>query len=260
MRKGFTLIEIGLFLAITGLLVAGIMVSTNNSISQQRYNDTPQDFAEFLRGIYSKVSDPQGIDKGRSDQAIYGKLVTFGESVNLGGGDNNRQEIFTYDIIGDADGAISGSDVLAALQTLNANVVLKKDGDTTYTPAGYAEGYSLKWDATLQDTNGNDFYGAIMVVRSPMSGTVYTYVMQKLSNQTVEVNKAVRNQTGNPFNPLLAALSNFKNTEDVDFCISTSDDTLYGGKRRNVRLSAGARNSSSVEVIPLDDPSQNRCK
>lgn len=260
MRKGFTLIEIGLFLAITGLLVAGIMASTNYSISQQRYNDTTQDFAEFLRGIYSKVSDPQGIDKGRSDKAIYGKLITFGEQYNLSHETNSRKEIFTYDIVGDADGAISGSDVLTALGKLNANVVLKKDGDTTYTPAGYAEGYSLKWDATLQDTNGNDFYGAIMVVRSPMSGTVYTYVMQKLGNQTVEVNKAVKNQTGNAINPLTSMLDSFKNTDDVDFCIATSDDTLYGGTHRNVRLSAGARNSSSVEVIPLDDPSQNRCK
>lgn len=71
-RNGFTLVEIVLFLAITSLLFVGIIAGTNNSIFQQRYNDSVQNFAEFLRRIYSEVANPQSVGDGRSDSAIYG--------------------------------------------------------------------------------------------------------------------------------------------------------------------------------------------
>ena len=80
MRRGFTLIEVALFLAVTGLLFAGVMVGVQNSIWQQRYNDTVQNFANFLRNVYSEVSNPQSSGNGRSEElAIYGKLISFGE-------------------------------------------------------------------------------------------------------------------------------------------------------------------------------------
>ena len=54
-RKGFTLVEIALFLSITALLFAGIIVGTNNSIAQQRYTDAVQNFTELLRSVYPEV-------------------------------------------------------------------------------------------------------------------------------------------------------------------------------------------------------------
>ena len=58
MRKnklGFTLIEVSLFLAITGLLFLGVTLGVQNSIYQQRYNDAVQSFANFLGNIYDEV-------------------------------------------------------------------------------------------------------------------------------------------------------------------------------------------------------------
>ena len=78
-RRGFTLVEVALFLAITAAIFVSIAVGTQNSIFQQRYNDAVQNFAEFLRSMYSQVTNVQSEGYGRSEYAIYGKLVNFEE-------------------------------------------------------------------------------------------------------------------------------------------------------------------------------------
>ena len=65
-KHGFTIIEVSLFLAITALLFVGITVGTQNSINQQRYADSVNSFADFLRNVYSQVSNPQSAGKGNS--------------------------------------------------------------------------------------------------------------------------------------------------------------------------------------------------
>ena len=100
-RKGFTLIEIALFLGVTALIFLGVAVGVNNSLFQQQYNDSTSSFLEYMRSIYSKVSNPQGFGDGASESAIYGKLVVFGESVNLKGEPiTPGTEVFSYDVIG----------------------------------------------------------------------------------------------------------------------------------------------------------------
>ena len=81
-RRGFTLVEVSLFLAITAAVFVGVAVGTQNSIFQQRYNDAVQNFAEFLRSMYSQVTNVQSEGHGRSEYAIYGKLVNFEEDEN----------------------------------------------------------------------------------------------------------------------------------------------------------------------------------
>ena len=54
-RQGFTIIEVILFLAITGALLAGLLAGSVSSIKRQRYNDSVNDFVEFLRRTYSEV-------------------------------------------------------------------------------------------------------------------------------------------------------------------------------------------------------------
>jgi prepilin-type N-terminal cleavage/methylation domain-containing protein len=58
-HKGFTIIEVMIFLAISGLLLVGVLIGTGTTIARQRYNDAVQSFAEFLRQQYSFVINPQ---------------------------------------------------------------------------------------------------------------------------------------------------------------------------------------------------------
>ena len=124
---GFTLVEVTLFLAVSGLLLLGVLSMTQASITSQRFNDVTQNFAEFLRKVYSDVANPQGIGEGRSEQAIYGRMITFGEKVDLSGNNvpSGEQKIFVYDVVGSANGIGTG-DAISMLEGVGANTIIIK--------------------------------------------------------------------------------------------------------------------------------------
>lgn len=234
-KGGFTLVEVSLFLAITGLLFLGVTIGVQNSIFQQRYNDSVQSFVEFLRTAYSKTENVQGTNKGgNSKKAIYGKLITFGEVKNLAGGPNDG-EIFMYDVIGPArcEGGFNGA--LAALKKCGAEVI--ENGKLL----GLAESYKPRWSAAIQTVDKKPFVGAVLITRHPQSGTIHTFSM---FDKTVEVNSGAR------LNSFLENDS-FSSDKAVNFCVNPYGyDNKDSGIRADVRVEKWARNSSGVEVMP----------
>lgn len=252
-RRGFTLIEVSLFLAITGVVFVSIAVGTQNSIFQQRYNDSVQNFSEFLRTVYSQVKNVQNNEsKGNTDKAIYGKLVTFGEEYNLNGDKNADEMIFTYNVIGKIGN--EDGNIIDQLKDLEANVVYETYdalGHTNgYELAGFAESYLPRWGSKIQTTAGwngtsyDNFEGTLLIVRHPSSGVIYTKVL----SHTIQVNDILKNgSTDSKKNLLIDELDNFE-TEQVDFCVNPNGkekSTL----RRDVRLSKGLRNASGIQII-----------
>lgn len=256
-RNGFTLVEVMLFLGVSALLMLGVFGMAQTSIRAQRYNDSVQSFAEFLRRVYSEVANPQSIGDGRSDYAIYGKLVTFGEEYDLDGVTQilGKQKFFIYDVVGDSSGVGSGS-AKDTLKSVKANVVIIRDNKAE--PAGIVETYEPTWGAAIDTiSNGTPFVGALLVVRHPRSGTISTLVMK---NKTVQVNKILRTSTGRTIENLLSSqLDGFK-TEQVDFCVNPDGYELKSNSiRRDVRIIKEARNASGVELIEQDS-NENLCK
>ena len=205
-HKGFTIVEVALFIAITGLLFIGIAVGTSNSIQKQRFYDSTQTFAEFLRSIYSKVSNPQSVGDGRSDKAIYGKLIVFGEKVGLDGEEvknysDTAQRIYVYDVVGDIAYSSVGGSAQDMLNAVNANVVRVVEWNTAkkptkIAPTGEAEVFIPHWGAQIETTKKGEsepFTGSILVVRHPRSGTINTLV----SNKVIEVNEVVNDFNNN---------------------------------------------------------------
>ena len=211
-RRGFTLIEVVLFLGLTSALFLGIAIGVQNSVFQQRYNDSVQSFAEFLRSVYSQVANVQNEKYGRTGKAIYGKVVTF--DVLDEGSDNERNLIKTYNLLGDIRQApveeldmnletnkCNGTDsVIDRLCALNASIVYKDDDpfisgteDPSYHTVGFVETYEPRWDARIQtttpynDANGYDlFRGIIVITHSPSSGNISTYVLQDPQNASYD--------------------------------------------------------------------------
>ncbi len=267
MRRGFTLIEVALFLAVTGLLFAGVMVGVQNSIWQQRYNDTVQNFANFLRNVYSEVSNPQSSGNGRSEElAIYGKLISFGEKRGLDGAelDANTQKVFVYDVVGDVNAAKVGSgSIIELLEKLDANAVVRtKDKGVTVNAklAGIVESYSPIWGSVIEAAKGdsehaanNNLYkGSILIVRHPKSGAINTLV----SDNVIEVNETLKyadwsSSYGYIDELLTSKLSTFR-LEDANFCVNPYGIGENGTTKRNIRIVKNARNSSGVEIIDLD--------
>lgn len=275
-KFGFTLIEVALFLAVTGALFVAILVGTQNSIWQQRYNDATQSFANFIRNVYAEVSNPQSLGDGRSDLAIYGRLITFGESVGLDGQEipNNEQRFFVYDVVGDAsssaEGASSGP-VAEVLKNRNANVVIEQQnaaGAPEFTPAGITTGYSPIWGSVIETTSDglNDIYkGSILVVRHPGSGTIMTLK----SSTVIEVNSTLGEFDAGMVNAqkvrdllktvLDSSGDNGFKAEQTDFCLNPYGLGETGALRRDIRILKNAHNASGVEIIDLDSD-DNKCR
>lgn len=260
-KAGFTLVEIALFLAITGLIFVGVMVGTGNSIAQQRFNDSVQNFTELLRTTYSEVSNPQSVGEGRADVAIYGKLISFGQKTGLDGkplADQKEQRIFIYDVVGDVNN-VNGGPVEEVLKELGANVAVvtaTENGKVTEMgPAGEIKSYIPRWGASIEKTDRKLFTGSILIVRHPKSGTINTLVLDKtieVNQILVEANKNKRFAQNDPINTLLTSVLSGFTTQEIDFCINPSGVDTSEDNRRDIRLVRNARNASGVELIDLD--------
>ena len=194
---------------------------------------------------------------GASEQAVYGKLLTFGETYDsngkkLGTGD---YRIFSYTVVGEI-GEIGLGDALPALATLKANVVTSA-GDGTYRLAGIFQDYFPKWGAEIQTTaaynNGyGRFKGSVLIVRHPKSGSLLTFYNKK----TIEVNQALKTGTDNS-TLLTSQLGGFVSSE-INFCVNPNGASK-SESRRDIRIVKGARNVSGVVVIDQDG-ADNKCK
>ena len=161
LKKGFTIIEVVLFLAISGAIFAAIMSNTAATVARRRYTDSVQSFVEEIRNAYSATVNVENyriatedssyfcsvtagfingsltpnslIDNsakktadnypGRTKCAVYGQILTFGE-----GGSTN---INRYDLIGIAatdkidinDNGSGIDETLSSLKKVGANIV-----------------------------------------------------------------------------------------------------------------------------------------
>lgn len=252
-KRGFTLVEVAIFLAVTGVLFLGVTAGVQTSVYQQRRSDSVQNFIEFLRGVYSEVENVQNdAHKGNSEQAIYGRLVTFGESVNLTGnniGSEDKNRIFVYTVVGSINsesGQASGK-IQDALKDRKMDVRQISDESGTIT-AGYASEYIPKWGAVINPacSGANCSYeplkGTLLIARHPNSGTIWTLYRPG----TLEVNAAIAGNRS-PFDE--AVWSSFSYDNNVDFCVNPSGEE-GATDRTDVRLIAGARNASGIEQVP----------
>ena len=98
--NGFTIIEISLFLGLSGFLAVGLMAGWSNSINRQRYNDMVSTFKSEVQQVFFEVENPKndltqkirctdngtnisivlddsGNSRGTTDCIILGKMINF---------------------------------------------------------------------------------------------------------------------------------------------------------------------------------------
>ena len=263
-KKAFTLVEVSLFLALSGFLMIGLIIGANMSISRQRYNDTVNSFAEFIRGVYSDVlnvsndkvpsSKEDGEDAGRTGKAVYGKLIVIGDPGTA------PSEIYTYDVVGKAvnSSEITGENTLQDLISLGINIAYL---DSVNKNIPYKETrYILPWDGVIEASNSNNLRrDAILIVRSPSSGSIVTYSLNPSASPTPNLAfRAAFAGAADARNRFTQLLSNFQSNQNIDLCVDSPDNT--NKFRRDVRINAGANNSSFVEEVALDNETENKCK
>ena len=318
-RKGFTLIEVALFLAISGAIFAMVMTGVSTSTARRRYNDSVNDLVEQIRNAYSatinvenyrtkteessywcslssaykgsntlKNPDSRDTDNypGRTRCAIYGQVITFGEQ--------GSTRVNRYDIIGlaeiDERNNIDPDDedeLINSLKAVWANIVSIRQDNAALTSctvglAGTTSTYLPQWDATVENTRSGEvadrslYKGAIMIARSPVSGTVHTFFytdtgdINLANNGTLEVQNWLTTNAGTRscsgfYNTndyfIIQAINNnrFKNDKDLHLCVGSDDLFGVANRRRAIRVHADGSTESSVELLS-ESESADICK
>lgn len=331
LKKGFTIIEVALFLAISGALFAMVMSNTAINVARRRYNDTVNDFVEELKNAYSATinvenyrrntedssffcsissafnnsgglvvnSPTTGTGKtktdnlpGRSRCAVYGQVVVIR---GYKGTDNiDTTEINRYDLIGlalekdyDPEG---DDDVIASLRDYaKANIVTMKSTNGTYCSAGLAgtsSRYTPQSTGRLENQRGRGLYnGAIMITRSPISGTIHTYFyvadtsglddngsfkdtpeayadafnVQKWLNSTSPKSCGGFYNNQDYFVRKAILEGKMKKNGNLEVCVGSEDLYAVGNKRRAIRIHGDGSTESAVELL-TESESVSICK
>ena len=229
-NSGFTIIETSLVLAITGLLVAMVLIGIGSSLNHERYTDAVNQALAFFRGQYSQTTNvlndrpstescgSGGITtgnttRGASNCLLLGNLLRSSDGQNV----TVSQVIATHDPSDD-------SGVSAKTDTQILASALLKEGHQTAT-------YSVEWGTTFLrpgTTNAAPF--SVMVVRVPVSGTVETYVS---SSATASI----------------GSLINVSNQKDLKLCVDQRGFFGAGIQPMGVLIQKGATNSTGVQPI-----------
>lgn len=219
---GFTIIETMLFLAITGLLVVGVLVGTGTSINVQRYHDSIASLQSILQQQYSEVANVSNesyanvcgaisdVPRGQSDCVILGRFITT---------DSHTLQIKS--VTGQIPASFSGTtDDVAAIQEYNIQVSLVNN-----------EEYDLEWGASLVDDEDKDAVFSMLVLRSPNSGIIRTFINPTEKTDDGAIQDLV----------VATALD-----QSVNVCINSNG--LFTGGRSAVLVMPNTSSASGVEV------------
>lgn len=235
-ERGFTVIEVMLFLAVTGVLAVGILVGSGVSIGQQRYRDSVNSIKSFIQDQYSATTNVAndrtatwacdstadidttsvgaGQARGTSDCMLLGRFVTL---------DDSGTTFTASDVVGyrNANAVTAASDVLE----LQTNYRL---GISPISPTKE----EVAWGAAIvQPKTTNPMPITLLIVRSPLSGSVLTFTMDGVKT--------------NP-NALIDA-DNLKETKNL--CVD-SDIGTFVGRRAAVQIGAYASNQGAIQIPP----------
>lgn len=247
-KKGFTLIEVMLFLAISGLLLVGVMGGTYRAIATQRYNDSVRSFSEYLRQIYAEVISPESLGAGNSnDYAIYGKLVVFGLDE-----ENKETTVYSATLVGDTEIPTNSGGFIEELGTVNAGLFCGID-DTNFEST--VSIYHPLWQTRIQNIDKETFTGSVIIARSPTSGTVHT----AFTSEQFDIKSACSPTDHSASTRLTDALKRtpnvFSTADDVNFCLRSEDSSIV----RDIRVGADGRNTSAINIIDADSE-DNQCQ
>lgn len=185
--QGFTIVEVMLFLAVTGLIMAVFLTGIGTSLNRERYRDATSSFHDYIQGQYNLVAnvsnnrndneacsssgieiDGGGQGRGTSDCTIVGRIL---HASNDGQLITSAQVYATQDTFSGA----TDEEVLAAARLISSPAV---------------EEYVVEWGAKLVQPSPNNAVPStftILIVRMPNSGVIRTFTSQSANLSPVEM-------------------------------------------------------------------------
>lgn len=244
--KGFTIIETMLFLAITGLLLAGILIGSGVAIGIERYRDAATSLQVEIQQLYADTisvhnerDGNQACNAGGITSAVssrgQGECIMLGRYMTI----NSDGLIETMDIVGYPTSGVTGGDIAVL---------------SSYALFGFREttnSFSMEWDTRIAwPARGTSSQSptmpraiAIMTLRSPQSGFVYTFTRDNPSTDTIPNTTTLREMVvesrtvGDP---------NYGRDERI---ICVEPNGLVPGSRQAIRIGARASNATAISKV-----------
>lgn len=235
-QNGFTIIEVMLFLGVTGLLAIGILVGSGIAIGQQRYRDSVNSLKSFLQEQYNQTTNvtnarssawtchastavtegATGEPRGTSDCVLLGRYVTVNET----GTQMTASNVVGYRT---TDAPPAASDIEEVQDNYQLGV----------SPIDQEE-VEVSWGAQIVKPNtagANPMPMSILIVRSPLSGSVMTFTAEGVKTNLKE----------------LITVENFQQRRDL--CVN-ADAGTFVGRRMEVRIEPYAANQGAILIPP----------
>lgn len=243
-QRGFTVIEISLFLGITALLFLVAILGTGNTIRAVRFSDSGRSLTAYIQSQYDNIinglntrsgteSCTSGIvspgtnqSAGTSNCLLIGKLLVFKV---------NDPNVTLYNVLGTEPNNVDYSQSDEQLISAFHPQVVTNTGVTTY---------STPWQAYVSGTkrlSDNQAVDALLLIRSPKSSRVVSYTYKTGGSvasdlTTIVGNSANAGQTSN-------------------FCIKNADN--FGNPAKIVISNAPTQ--EAVQIVFDADSGGNEC-
>ncbi|MDO8335639.1 MAG: hypothetical protein Q7T74_02540 [Candidatus Saccharibacteria bacterium] len=261
-QDGFTIIEISLFFAVSGLLLVTMLSGVGVSIQRQRFTDSVNGTQAFLQQQYQETqvtlndrdtSDCGPLSRGASECLVVGKLI------DLGKGDANAEEVtlHSYEVIVNqnaADAAVNTDSPPGDRDFLNND-----DGDgvdaktkaikSTRSDQDYIVPWGAKLD-TLEDSKGNpgpsnsSDLRYILIARSPINGLISTYKLN--ISRDIELFDSTNSYS------IVGTIKDFEGTENqsIKACVASAD--LFSTKAL-LKITPGSSQDSVTTQFDTDE-------
>jgi type II secretory pathway pseudopilin PulG len=190
-QAGFTIIEVSLFLAVSGLLLATLVFGTQRMIGQTRFSDSVNDLTAYIQSQYESVrsgvnlrsNDPTASLCDTSSGVGVNKCFLLGKVMQFVGG-----VVRTYYVVGEEVADSGTTDIKAMIDshpqvdeasrsdyTVQWGAFFKNEGNNN---AGY------RYSSVSDDLAVSDIVDSIAILRSPVSARIMVYQFKGSANTT----------------------------------------------------------------------------
>jgi type II secretory pathway pseudopilin PulG len=250
-QTGFTVIEVMLFLAITGLMVVGMVAGTSISIQTQRYHDSVRSFKSLVQEQYAEIvstennrlrstfcgdgsatpveTEQDASVVGQSDCEIVGRYMV------VKGGD-----ISIYSVIANRNERAKPRDATDDITLMTNESYMRFGIDNSFVETGSMEwGAEIAWPSAGSDarTPRTPRNLSLLFIRSPDSGQVYTFSSSNVPEDT-------------PDGSAVLGMITSEGRSEVTICIDSAG--LLSNNNMFIYIAGHASSSSSVEALTND--------
>lgn len=195
--RGFTVIEVMLFLAVTGVIMSTLLVGLTVGINRARYKDAVSSYQSYWQGQYDEATNVVN-NRSRDNPCIDGKIQDPGVGTDSGRGTSNECTVVGRIIHSSADGEKLTSAPVYATIDYNSLVtqashlndtdleILQAVNLTAGEPQEYMIGWGVKsvgYGATADQVN----QFSVLIVRLPTGGALHTYILQSADKTPQQV-------------------------------------------------------------------------